>query len=118
MIYEWFYTDSVGRHHIGWQDENNNWLEGCSEYRGIQMPVSGVSCGPVPLGTDDTTGDTKGAIGAGGVRFFWVWTDRGPFSWHAQNGDTWTMTFSVGSETDWHTYTFIAHYTESATNNT
>lgn len=110
------YIDSDWRHHIGWQDEGNNWLEACGEYRGKPIPA-GASCGPVPLGTDDTTGDAIAAIASGGVRLFWIWEDRGPFSWGATNGDTWTMTFSIGSETDWHTYTFTATYTESSTNN-
>ena len=110
------YIDADYRHHIGWQDENNNWLEACSEYRGMPIPA-GASCGPVPLGTDDTAGDAIKAVASGGIRLFWVWVPRGPFSWAADDGDTWHLTFSIGSETDWHTYTFTANYLESATNN-
>lgn len=110
------WVDGYYRHHIGWQDENNNWLEACPEYRGMPIPAGG-SCAPIPLGNDNTAGDAIKAIASGGIRLFWVWADRGPFSWHAQDGASWSLTFSIGSEGDWHTYTFHANYLEDATNN-
>lgn len=110
------YVDGDYRHHIGWQDENNNWLQACPEYQGQPLPAGG-GCGPVPLGDDDTAGDAIKAVATGGIRLFWIWEDRGPFSWSATNGDSWSLTFSIGSEGDWHTYVFTASYTESATNN-
>jgi len=110
------YVDTDYRHHIGWQDENNNWLQACPEYQGQPIP-RGASCGPVPLGDDNPAGAAIKAIASGGIRLFWIWEDRGPFSWGATNGDSWSLTFSIGSEGDWHTYVFTASYTESATNN-
>lgn len=111
-----FYADTNGRHHIGWEDEAENWLEACGEWRSKSL-TNGASCDAVPLGNDNTAGDAVGAIGTAGNRLFWIWEDRGPFNWYAQNGDTWSLTFSVGSEGDWHTFTFTAFYTESATDN-
>lgn len=110
------YTDGTFIHHIGWQDENNNWLQACSEYQGQPLPA-GASCAPVPLGNDDTTGDAIKAVASGGMRLFWIWEDRGPFSWAAADGESWSLTFSIGSEGDWHTYVFTANYLEDATNN-
>ncbi|MHA1962210.1 MAG: hypothetical protein ACW99U_18550 [Candidatus Thorarchaeota archaeon] len=111
-----FYEDTAGRHHLGYQLEDGSWVEACPEYRGIDLPTSG--CAPIIVGTDDGTGDTTGAIASAGVRIFWVWEDRGPFSYRDTDGETWTLTFSLGSEGDWHTFTFIATMTESATDNT
>lgn len=72
----------------------------------------------MPLGDDNGASDAIKAVATGGIRLFWVWVPRGPFTWGAQAGDTWSLTFSIGSEGDWHTYVFTASYTEDATNNT
>ena len=111
------WIDGYQRHHIGWQDETTNWLEACPEYRGMPLPA-GASCDPIPLGTDDTAGDAIKAVASGGIRIFWIWADRGPFNWYAQDGASWSLTFSIGSEGDWHTWTFHGNFLEDATNNT
>lgn len=113
--YGTFYQDLSGRWHIGYQYEDGSWAEACPEYRGKDLPTSG--CAPIPVGTDDGTGDTVGSIASAGFRIWWIWEDRGPIGHNHLDGATWTLTFSIGSESDWHTFTFIMTMTESATNN-
>lgn len=111
-----FYEDTQGRHHLGYQYEDGSWNEACPEFRGQDLPRTG--CGPIPVGQDDGTGDTTGAIASAGFRIFWVWEDRGPFAFRDNNGAVWTITFSIGSADDWHTYQFVATMDKSATDNT
>lgn len=111
-----FFEDTQGRHHIGYQFEDGSWNEACPEFRGQNLPRTG--CGAIPVGQDDGTGDTTGAIASAGFRIFWVWEDRGPFAFRDNNGAVWTITFSIGSADDWHTYQFVATMDKSATDNT
>ncbi len=113
--YSTFYQDLSGRWHIGYQLEAGTWIEACPEYRGKDLPTSG--CAAIPIGTDNGAGDTVGTIGTNGPRIWWIWEDRGPIGHNHLDGATWTITFSIGSESDWHTFTFIMTMTESATNN-
>lgn len=110
-----FFEDTQGRHHIGYQKEAGNWVEACPEFRSQRIPTSG--CAAIQVGQDNGAGDTTGAIGSAGPRIFWVWEDRGPFAWRDNNGAVWTLVFSVGSNDDWHTYTFVATMDKSATDN-
>lgn len=110
-----FYQDLSGRWHLGYELQAGGWVEACPEYRGTDLPTSG--CAPIPVGQDNGAGDTVGTIGTNGFRIFWIWEDRGPFGHNHLDGATWSLTFSIGSDNDWHTFTFIVTMTESATNN-
>lgn len=110
-----FHEDTDGRHHLGYQFEDGSWNEACPEFRGQDLPRTG--CGAIPVGTDDGTGDTTGAIASAGFRIFWVWEDRGPFAFRDTDGTVWTLTYSIGSADDWHTYQFIATMDKSDTDN-
>ena len=110
-----FYMDTEGQHHIGYQTEAGAWIEACPEYRGTELPTTG--CGAIPVGQDNGASDTTGSIATNGFRIWWIWEDRGPFAFNDGYGAVWSLVFSIGSEDDWHTYTFIVTMAEDATNN-